>query len=99
MASMDVSESRFQTPARKKRKPSDPPSLLPAKSTHHNALQLQKQDFTDYNRYLPKVQHTNKDHERTEAVLSKPWSFLNQADTRWLNFYRRYSQRFCYPAE
>ena len=26
-------------------------------------------------------------------------SFTNQADEKWLDFDRRYSQRFCHPAE
>ena len=36
---------------------------------------------------------------RIMSELRQYQSFPNQADTKWLDFYRRYSQRLCNPAE
>ena len=68
---MDITESGFQTPASKKRKASGSLSLPPASQpTTPPTSYKNRKDSTDGHGYRPKVQNTNTNNERTEAIPS-----------------------------
>ena len=79
---MDISENGFQTPGSKERKASDLPSLPLASQPSMPPFSCKNR--TPLIATAQKIQHSNKDHERTEAVPSKPQSFQNQAANGWI---------------
>ena len=106
MASMDVSESGFQTPATVTKRDRqrthlfshllvNPPYRPPATDTGLHIATGIDPKFNTQIRIMSEL----RQHIQTSAVSSKRQSFPNQADTKLLDFYRRYSQRFCNPAE
>ena len=95
---MDITESGFQTPASKKRKASGSPSLPPASqpttppSNYKNKTPLIATGIDPkFNMPIKIMSELRQYHPNL--------SFTNQADKKWLDFHRRYSERFRNPAE
>ena len=100
MVTMDITESGFQTPASKNRRASGSPSLPPAiqpttpPSNYKNKTPLIATGIDPkFNTPIKIVSELRQYH------ASKPQSFTNQADKKWLDFHRRYFQRFRHPEE
>ena len=99
MASMESLESGFQTLASKKRKTSDSPSLPTA--SHPTMLPYSYKNRTSLiaTGIDPKFNTQMMIMRELRQYHPKPQSFQNQAVAKWLDFYKRYSRRFCNPAE
>ena len=87
---MDITESSFQTPARKKRKASGSPSLPPASqpttppSNYKNRAPLIATGIDPkYNTPIKIMSELRQYHPSL--------SFTDQANKEWLDFHRRYS--------
>ena len=96
MASMDTTEGSFQTPDNKKRKASRSPSFPPVSqpttlpSSYKNMTPLIAMGIDpEFNTPIQIMSELRQYHQ----------SFFNQAVFKRLDFYRRYSQGFCYPAQ
>ena len=90
MATMDITESGFQTPASKKRKASGSPSLRPASQPTTPP--------TSYKNRTPLIATGIDPKFKTPIQIMSELRQYHPSLKR-LNFYRRYSQGLCYPAE
>ena len=99
MATIDITESGFQTPASKKRKASGSPSLPPTSqptmppSNYKNKTPLIATGIDPkFNTEIKIMSELRKYHPNLRVLQIK------QTKKR-LDFHRRYSQRLCHPAE
>ena len=96
---MDITESGFQTPASKKRKASGSPSLPPASQPTTPPSNYKNKTPLIATGIDPKFNTPIKIMSELRQYHPNLKSFTNQADKKWLDFHRRYSQRFRHPAE